>query len=299
MQAFHWVGPPNDRKGYIVKLGFLTGNVADIEKAARFGFTGIEISADAFGNIVDDRLDKNKVSQARELSQRYNIEITALAYYGLSRVKTVAVSDLYARVFDIAEALGVHVISSMAGFDADRDWHGNIQLFADRFGPVAALAEQRNLRLAFENWMGFSGHVPFRPVNLGGSPDTWDAMFKAVPSKALGLEFDPSHLYWQGIDHIRALLEFQDRIYHVHAKDTQMLPERRYRGGINGDYFRFRIPGYGEINWPQFISTLTEIGYDGGVAIEHEDPIYWDDRFDEGLVRGWQVLNPLIHPQSR
>jgi sugar phosphate isomerase/epimerase len=75
-----------------------------------------------------------------------------------------------------------------------------------------------------------------------------------------------------------------------------MLPEKRYRGGVNGDYFRFRIPGYGEINWAQFISALDEIGYTGNVAIEHEDPVYWDDKFDEGLARGWQVLNPLIHP---
>jgi sugar phosphate isomerase/epimerase len=77
-----------------------------------------------------------------------------------------------------------------------------------------------------------------------------------------------------------------------------MLPERRYRGGVNGDYYRFRIPGYGEINWTEFIATLIEIGYDGGVAIEHEDMVFWDSRFDEGLVRGWQTLYPLIHPKS-
>jgi sugar phosphate isomerase/epimerase len=135
-------------------------------------------------------------------------------------------------------------------------------------------------------------------MNMGGSPDTWDAWFKAVPSKALGLEFDPSHLYWQGIDHIRALREFKDRVYHVHAKDTEMLPEKRYRGGVNGDYYRFRIPGYGEINWAQFISALNEIGYDGGVAIEHEDMVYWNDKFDEGLIRGHRVLYLLIHPHE-
>ncbi len=45
---------------------------------------------------------------------------------------------------------------------------------------------------------------------------------------------------------------------------------------------------------PQFISALDEIGYQGGVAVEHEDPVYSGDRFDEGLVRGWQVLSPLV-----
>jgi sugar phosphate isomerase/epimerase len=131
---------------------------------------------------------------------------------------------------------------------------------------------------------------------MGGSPDTWDAWFKAVPSRALGLEFDPSHLYWQGIDHMRALYEYRDRVYHVHAKDVEMFPERRYRGGVNGNYFRFRIPGYGGINWATFISALNEIGYEGGVAIEHEDDVYSGERFDEGLVRGHYVLQPLINP---
>jgi sugar phosphate isomerase/epimerase len=145
--------------------------------------------------------------------------------------------------------------------------------------------------------MGFGARLPFKPTNMGGSPDTWDAWFRAVPSKALGLEFDPSHLYWQGIDHIRAIHEFKDRVYHVHAKDTELFPERRYRGGVNGNYFRFRIPGYGAINWAEFISALDEIGYTGGVAIEHEDDVYSGDRFDEGLVRGRQVLDPLIHPR--
>jgi sugar phosphate isomerase/epimerase len=102
---------------------------------------------------------------------------------------------------------------------------------------------------------------------------------------------------------MRALKEYGTRVYHVHAKDTEMLPERRYRGGVNGDYYRFRIPGYGEINWAQFISSLGEIGYTGGVAIEHEDMVYgWSEggeRYDEGLVRGWQVLHPLINPSSR
>jgi sugar phosphate isomerase/epimerase len=283
-----------------VKLGFLTDKIADIEKAARLGFSGLELSAGALGNAASGALDTEKISQARDLCKTHNVEITALAYYdgAFSTPATDRFTSAYSNVFDAAEQLGVSVVSSMSGFDSNRDWQGNIQLWADRFGPVAEVAERRGVRVAFENWMGFGGSLPFKPVNMGGSPDTWDAWFKAVPSKALGLEFDPSHLYWQGIDHIRALREFKDRVYHVHAKDTEMLPEKRYRGGVNGDYYRFRIPGYGEINWAHFISALNEIGYDGGVAIEHEDMVYWNDKFDEGLIRGHRVLYPLIHPDG-
>ncbi len=290
-----------------MKLGFLSSQIADVEKAARLGFDSIELDAAAFGDAAAGALDPGSIDRAKQLGESHGIALTALAYYGLSgQGRTVfnpagpdKVLEAYRGVFDAAERLGVRTIASMSGFDADRDWAGNVQLFADRFGPVAEEAEGRGMRIAFENWMGFGGRVPFRPVNMGGSPDTWDAWFGAVPSKALGIEFDPSHLYWQGIDHLRALREYKDRIYHVHAKDTEMLPERRYRGGVNGSYFRFRIPGYGEINWAAFISALNETGYDDGVAIEHEDSVYSGDRFDEGLVRGRQVLYPLIHPGAR
>ena len=284
-----------------MKLSFLTGSMKDIEKAAHLGFDGVELQAGAFGNAAQGPLDEESIAQAKHACQTHSMTITALAYYDLSFAPPPAdvLSTAYERVFAAAEKLGVTTIASMSGFDANRDWAGNVQLFADRFGPLARLAEERERRIAIENWMGFGGYLPFKPINMGGSPDTWDAWFQAVPSKALGLEFDPSHLYWQGIDHLRALHEFKDRIYHVHAKDTEMLPEKRYRGGVNGDYYRFRIPGYGEINWPTFISALDEIGYDGGVAIEHEDMIYWEKKFDEGLIRGRQVLYPLIHPSSQ
>lgn len=288
-----------------MKLGFLTSSINDIEKAARLGFDSVELNVRAVGDPAEGALDAGQIEQVKQLVAQHNVSISALAYYDLAgrgpslfnKEAPSFTHAAYERVFDLAQALGVQTIASMSGFDADRDWNGNVQLFADRFGPIADSAEKRGVRIAFENWMSVHGRLPFRPVNMGGSPDTWDAWFSAVPSRALGLEFDPSHLYWQGIDHMRALYEYRDRVYHVHAKDTEMFPERRYRGGVNGNYFRFRVPGYGEINWTTFISALNEIGYDGGVAIEHEDDVYSGDRFDEGLVRGRQVLRPLITPE--
>jgi sugar phosphate isomerase/epimerase len=281
-----------------MKLGFLAPAIDDIDKAARLGFDGIELQSAAFGQEPDGRSDPDLVAEGRRRCERCGIEITAIAYYGLARSAMSPPETLaaYQRVFDLAEALRVRTVASMSGFDASRDWNGNLQLFADRFGPVAEEAERRGLRIAFENWMGFGGHLPFLPVNMGGSPETWESWFRLVPSAALGLEFDPSHLYWQGIDHLRALKEFSDRVYHVHAKDTELLPEVRYRVGVNGKSYRFRIPGYGEINWARFVAALVEIGYSGGVAIEHEDPVFTGERFDEGLRRGWQTLHPLTHP---
>ena len=280
-----------------MKLGFLTGSYQDIEKAAQLGFKGIELHVGAFGNPEESDLDQDKIDEAAALMKKHDIAITALAYYTFCRCTEERIPlepTYYGRVFDAAEKLGVGVVAAMGGFHGGLSWEDNIKLFGERFGPVSELAEKRGMKVAFENWMAVHGRLPFTPINIGGSPDTWDDMFSAVPSKAMGIEFDPSHLYWQGIDHVRALKEYADRVHHVHAKDTEMLPENQYRGGINGSYFRFRIPGYGEINWFEFVSTLDEIGYTGGVAIEHEDPVYSGDRFDEGLVRGHHVLDPLV-----
>ena len=172
-----------------MKLGFLTGSIDDIVKSARLGFDGIELKTDAFGNAATGPLDQGAIDRAAALSARHGVTITALAYYDLAfRPPALdAVTDAYENVFAAAEALGVNVIASMSGFDPDRDWEGNIQLFADRFGPVAERAEARGMKIAIENWMGFGGQLPFRPRNMGGSPATWDAWFAAVPSPALGI----------------------------------------------------------------------------------------------------------------
>lgn len=283
-----------------MNLGYLTFELAGIEKAAALGFDAVELYVGALGDPKVGDLDADLVARARTEAELHGVEITALAYYGLAGdpPDEAQLTPTYDRVFDAAVALGVTTVASMSGFDPDRDWGENLELFERRFTQLAGNAEQRGLRIALENWIGFWGHLPFRPINGGGSPGVWAAWFELVPSPALGLEFDPSHLLWQGIDPVRALREFGERVYHVHAKDVELLPEEQYRWGVNGDAYRFRIPGYGAVDWAAFISALDEIGYSGGVAIEHEDPVYSGDRFDEGLVRGWQVLHPLLHPST-
>jgi sugar phosphate isomerase/epimerase len=281
-----------------MRLGFLARDLNAITTAAVLGFDGVELLTSAFCRADDRRkFDPSLIEEALRLTAEHDLAITAVAYYDLAFDPPPAdeVTEAYERAFKLARRLEVDVVASMSGFDPARDWDGNLELFAERFRPVCARAEARGLRLAIENWMGFWGRLPFRPMNMGGSPDTWDAWFALVSSPALGIEFDPSHLFWQGIDHIRALREYASRVYHVHAKDVELLPERRYRAGINGDVFRFRVPGYGAIDWRELISTLDELAYDGDIAIEHEDPVYDGERFTEGLLRGRQTLHPLVH----
>ena len=111
----------------------------------------------------------------------------------------------------------------------------------------------------------------------------------------------------QGIDHIRATKEFGDRIYYAHAKDTEILHDQLYEYGIMGralgegvrpygGWWRYRLPGYGQINWPQFMGALAEVGYDDVLAIEHEDAIWYGSHElnKKGLLLSKAFLDPFL-----
>ena len=200
----------------------------------------------------------------------------------------------YAAAEQISIAWLGHQMAPDLGFDA------NVRLFAEGAAPVLDHAQRVGVRLVMENWADGGRNLAYAPAH-------WEAIFDAVPHEALGLCFDPSHLVWLGIDYLRAAREFGSRIYHAHAKDTEILPEASYRFGVIGaergrigqGTYRFRIPGFGVIDWPAYITALLEIGYDGPLVVEHEDP-FWSARTDpthdalKGLVLAQQFLTPLL-----
>ena len=285
-----------------MKLGYLCKfSVEEAQRAQRLGFQCLEVHATSLIANLDAPGDlKALAGQTKDVLAKYNISLSAIANYGNPLLDEPAVAlRRYRAVFELAKLLGVGVITSMAGNLPERPYKEAMDRFELVFKPIAQAADDMGLKVAFENWPGMWGDIPWHSVNLAWSPRNWTEMFTRVPSKALGLEFDPSHLVWQGIDHIQAVRDFKDRVYHSHAKDTEMMQDNVRREGILGIHhncWRYRIPGYGQVNWAEYISTLIEIGYDGGVAIEHEDPVFSGDRFEEGLVRGFYVLNPLINP---
>src|SRR5262245_59003773 len=134
-----------------MQLGFLTANIDDIAKAAQLGFDAIELNVRGIGNPLEQDLDAAAIERVKQLCKQQNIILSALAYYDLAgrQPSDTDVLRAYGRIFDAMEALGVQTVASMSGFDANRDWKGNIQLFADRFGPVAERAEQQGKRVAF------------------------------------------------------------------------------------------------------------------------------------------------------
>ena len=283
-----------------MKLGYLCRySPEEVARAARLGFDSLELQASSIcPNLSDLPKVRAAAKEAKAVLDGYGVSVSAVAHYanplqGQAKPERAK----FRAAFAIAGILGTDTVATLAGSVPDDGTEENVQRFGKVFGPIAAAAERAGMRLAVENWPGFGGELPLKSCNLARSPALWQRMFEAVDSEALGLEFDPSHLVRIGVDHMAALRAFGARVYHVHAKDTEMLWESiAEHGYYGGRPFRYRVPGYGEVDWAEFIAGLVEIGYDGGVAIEHEDPVFSGERFEEGLVRGYDVLRPLILP---
>ena len=109
------------------------------------------------------------------------------------------------------------------------------------------------------------------------SPANWKKVFEILPSKNLGLNYDPSHFVWQMIDYIKPIYEFKDKIFHVHYKDIKIYKDQLNEVGIMGyplDFMSPKLPGLGDVDWGKYVSALTDIGYDGCTCIEVEDKAF-------------------------
>ena len=160
--------------------------------------------------------------------------------------------------------------------------HESFELFKEMFPPLLDEAEREGVAVVLEGW---PGNAPYYPT-IGCTPEMLRKMFEAVPSPALRLNYDPSHLIRLGIDHARFLREFAGRIGHVHAKDCAVIPENVYLYGRHqppafghsiksGEGpWRYTIPGEGEADWGKIAFELELAGYRGAVTIELEDHRY-------------------------
>ncbi len=193
-----------------------------------------------------------------------------------------------------AAAVGVRIITTNTWGNPDLDLQGNLPVYQEVFSHYAEVAEELDVVIGMENCPHLSTY-PMKLGNIGYAPKAWEEMFAAVPSWRIGLEFDPSHLMWLGVDYVRAVYDFGDRIHIVHAKDTEVMEGELGRQGIFGSgWWRYRMPGWGEVHWKDFMTALYEVGFDGTLIIEHEDPVFEGDRFEEGLRMGLRFLRQLM-----
>ena len=215
----------------------------------------------------------------------------------------------------LAEELGVPVVVDFSGCPGDSpqstapnwvtcpwppdyldvlDWQWN-EVVTPYWVEHGAFAAQHNVKIAIEMHPGFVVYNPETMLRL-----------RSIAGPAVGCNYDPSHMFWQGIDPIAAIRVLGDAIFHVHAKDTQMYPANLPRTGVldtkpyideRNRSWIFRACGYGHGAewWKEFVSTLRMFGYDGVLSIEHEDSLMSPE---EGLTKAAQFLRELVIEQQ-
>jgi sugar phosphate isomerase/epimerase len=290
-----------------VKIGFATlvgiepVPLSDLLPQARaLGLEAVEINAGpgfrpigdaAFGGHLDlAAVARGDAGKVRELLAEHELTVTAIA-----PMLNLLTPDLdlrkqrieaFRQAIDAAVALGADVVVTYGGSTAGMHFLGlpavgpdhptnklaeNVHAFRNVFTALAVYAEERGVKIALETAPRGGGEG-----NVAHSPALWDIIFSEVPSPALGLSFDPGHLVWLQIPDIPGVIRaYGDRIHHVDGKDAEVLPAALAKQGITGNaWWRYRLPGQGQANWPAILSALRDVGYTGGLSIENEDPLF-------------------------
>ncbi len=295
------------------------------EYLASLGVQAVEIGCGGFpGKAHCDPKDflahPEKIDQMKATLEKYHLEIAALSTHGNAVHPDKAVAKAFHEDFEnavlLAEKLGVDTVVTFSGCpggcaeDKTPNWvtcpwpddFTNIvnyqwnEVLIPYWKKEAEFVKAHGVKkIAFEMHPGFCVY----------NPETLMKLRNAV-GPIIGANFDPSHLFWQGIDPVAAIRYLGDAIYYFHAKDTKIdeintaingvLDTKHYGDEIHRSWI-FRSVGYGhgaEV-WRDMMSALRMVGYDGMISIEHEDSLM---SVPEGLKKAIDMLKQTMMFES-
>ena len=304
-----------------MQLGFLTACLPQVPLpdiatwAAENGYQALEVAvwprvggrAFEASHIDVAHFGPEQAGDVTELFAKHGLTLSSLAYYennlhpDTDRREEIAAHVLHA--IDAAALLGVETVGTFIGRHPGLSVKENIALAERTLPRLVDHAGERGVKIVIENCVMEGWHPDGYPGNLAYSPELWEWMF----SLGLYLNYDPSHLLWLGIDPVTALKPYVDRIPHAQAKDTQLDPAARNRYGFFGKtlsrehpwdegWWRYRVPGLGQVDWRGVVDTLYEGGFTGVLSVEHEDPVWsgTEEKVKQGLRIAHRTLSPLI-----
>lgn len=289
-----------------------TGQWADLpievmaEKAAALGYDGLELACwgDHF-EVSKAVEDEGYCRSRRELLERHGLKVFAVSNHLVGqavcdrideRHKAIVPAHVWGdgdaegvrgraaeeiqRTARAAAAFGVKVVNGFTGSRIWGDWYffpptsaahvdAGFEDFAQRWNPILDVFDEAGVRFALE----------VHPGEIAYDIRTAERALEAVGRRAaFGFNFDPSHLVWQGVDPVRFIERFPDRVYHVHMKDVSTTLNGE--SGILGSHLQFGDPrrgwdfrsvGRGDVDFDAIIRALNRIGYDGPLSVEWED----------------------------
>ncbi|MBQ7901583.1 MAG: sugar phosphate isomerase/epimerase [Clostridia bacterium] len=300
-------------------------NNMGLEEAVKYlselGVDSMELGVGGYqGKALCDAADylanPEKIDALKALHEKYNVKLSALACHGnpIHPNKEIAKSfeDDFNNAVLLAEKLGVETIIGFSGCPGDSEnsknpnwvtcawpedyleilnWQWNEVLIPYWKKEAEFCAAHGIKKIAFEMHPGFMVYNPETLLKI-----------RAAVGDIIGANFDPSHLFWQGIDPVEAIKYLGGAIHHFHAKDTRIdsvntavngvLDTKNYGDILNRSWV-FRTVGYGHGKevWNNIISTLKAVGYDGAISIEHEDGLMSPK---EGLEKAVSFLKEVL-----
>ena len=262
--------------------------------------------------------DDSAVEEFKDAVASRGLEISALSCHGNPIHPDPKIADSHHKAFEdtvlLAEKLGIDTVVTFSGcpgggpedrvpnwvtcpwppdFSRAVKWQWEKRLIPYWEGTAPWAAEHGVTKIALEMHPGFCVYNPETLLRL-----------RKVIGPSIGANFDPSHLFWQGIDPVHAIrvVGQAGALFHFHAKDTKVDPvNATVHGVLDTKSFAdeidrtwiFRTVGYGhgEEVWRDIVSNLRLIGYDGALSIEHEDSLM---SAREGFERAVEFLRGLV-----
>ena len=293
-----------------------------LDKLAALGVEAVELGSGNYpgsAHCDPDQLlgDPTRMRALRDAVASRGMEISALSQHGNPLHPDEAFArgshETWRKTVELAAELEVSTVIAFSGCPGDHpgarypnwvtcawpddylqilDWQWNERVIP-YWSEEASFAREQGIRIAFEMHPGF---VVYNPETL--------LRLRAAAGAEIGANFDPSHLFWQGIDPVEAIraLGREEALFHFHAKDTYLDPvNMRVNGALDTKPYdrvlerswTFRTVGYGhgETVWRDILSALRTVGYDGAISIEHEDMLL---SIDEGLGKAIRFLQELL-----
>ena len=283
-----------------MKLGFVSAILDEstykemMDIASDLGFECVEVACWPKGEAERryagvSHIDVEKVleddryaTEILDYAKSKKVEISSLAFYPNTldpdKEKREANVAHLKNVIKASRKLGVGMVTTFIGRDQNKTVEENLVIAAQVWESIVELAEDNNVKIAIENCPMLFGRDQWPGgQNSMTTPAIWRKVFEMLPSKNLGINYDPSHFVWQMIDYIKPIYEFKDKIFHVHYKDIKLFRDKLNQVGIMAYPLEFmspKLPGLGDVDWGKYVSALTDIGYDGFTCIEVEDKAF-------------------------
>jgi len=303
-----------------MKLGLVSAILPDLsfeqvfDYAAEVGFECVEVCCWPKGKAVRryagithidlEDLDSNKMCYYRDYAKKRSVGISSLGYYPNAldpdREAAEVAVDHIKKLISVSSEMGIGMVTTFIGRDKTKSVEENLELFKATWTPIVKLAEEKKVKIAIENCpMLYTANEWPGGNNLACTPEIWRQMFSLVPSKNLGLNYDPSHLYLIGASAIKPLYEFKNRIFHVHFKDIKIYQEKLDEYG----HFSYpalwhspKLPGLGSVDFSAFCSALYDIRYKGPACIEVEDKAFEGNLplVKQGIEQSYRYMRQFV-----